>query len=134
MMSRPARLAGFIAALAARDWQDEALELVVAGDFVDFLAIPPHASLTADPAAARAKLERTMREPPFDAVFTAIGKLVQRGHRLTILVGNHDLELALPPMQDAFLRHIAATPHQVRWVDDGRTYCIGGALIEHGNR
>jgi hypothetical protein len=41
MMSHTNELARFIGMLPDRRKQDERLELVIAGDFVDFLAIPP---------------------------------------------------------------------------------------------
>jgi UDP-2,3-diacylglucosamine pyrophosphatase LpxH len=113
---------------------DEDLELVIAGDVVDFPAIPPQAAWTPDPGAARDKLARTMDGPPFAPVFTALGRHLAGGHRLTVLLGNHDVELALPQVQGQFLLGIGTTPHQVLFVDDGRAYRIGGALIEHGNR
>lgn len=134
MMSRPQLLAEFIEYLASQRLENEAIELVIAGDFVDFLAIEPHASWTPDEDEARMKIERTMREEPFRGVFMALGRLVAAGHRLTILIGNHDVELALPDVQDALLRHLDAQPQRIHFVDDGRAYRIGGALIEHGNR
>ena len=136
MMSRPALLASFIDSLppSANDAPGAALELVIAGDFVDFLAIPPHASWTPDPVAARRKLEQTMRQPPFAEVFDALGRHVASGHRLTVLLGNHDVELALPQVQDALLERLEASPEAVRFVADGRAHRIGGLLIEHGNR
>jgi len=133
-MSRPAMLAGFIERLVATRETDELLELVIAGDFVDFLAIEPTASFTADPIQARQKLFNTMRETTFRAVFTSLGKFVQAGHELTVLIGNHDVELALPPVQDALRTHLGASLRALRFVDDGRPYRIGRALIEHGNR
>lgn len=138
MMSRPALLASFIDSLPARGQGESApgaaLELVIAGDFVDFLAVTPHASWTPDPALARDKLERTMRRSPFAPVFEALGRHLEGGHRLTVLLGNHDVELGLPPVQAALLEQLGATPHQVLFVADGRAHRIGGALIEHGNR
>ena len=133
MMSRPDLLAQFIERAPTMGSNDETIELVIAGDFVDFLAIEPQASWTGSPRDACAKLEQTMREPPFHAVFTELGRLIHRGHRLTVMLGNHDIEMALPPVQEALLAHLDAEPHQVRFIDDGRAYRIGGALIEHGN-
>ena len=134
MMSRPRLLADFIGSLADGLRRQERLELVIAGDFVDFLAIPPSASFTRDAAAARSKLEQTMRLEPFGCVFRSLRSHVQAGHRLTILVGNHDVELCLPAVQQALLQELGASPHQVHFVDDGRAYHLGRALIEHGNR
>ncbi|HYO51685.1 hypothetical protein [Archangium sp.] len=135
MMSRPERLAAFLESLPASLLDDETLELVIAGDFIDFLAIPEQASWTPDPYAARDKLVRTMTgSSVFAPVFAALARLVEAGHRITILIGNHDVELALPQVQDALLAQLGASRHQVLFVDDGRAYRIGRALIEHGNR
>lgn len=135
MMSRPDRLASFLDSLPAKLRHDETLELVIAGDFIDFLAIPNQASWTPDPVEARDKLNRTMADSsPFAPVFKSLRALVAAGHRLTILIGNHDVEMALPSVQDAFLAKLVASQHQVLFVDDGRAYRIGRALIEHGNR
>jgi UDP-2,3-diacylglucosamine pyrophosphatase LpxH len=132
MMSRPERLASFIRDLPEQ-CDDEDLELVIAGDFVDFLASKPYAAWTPEPETACAKLEHTMHGS-FAPVFDALGQFIAGRHRLTVIIGNHDLELALPPVQDALLQRIDATPHQVHFVDDGRAYRIGRVLIEHGNR
>src|SRR5262249_4337377 len=137
MMSRPDLLSSFVDGLPARlgDAPGSDLDLVVAGDFVDFLAAPPHASWTPDPAAAVAKLEGVMNAPsPFAPVFDALGRHVAAGHRLTVLLGNHDVELGLPQVQAAFLGRIGASRHEVAFVADGSAYRVGSALIEHGNR
>ena len=134
MMSRPKELARFIQTLPSRCAADEQLELVIGGDFVDFLAIPPFAAWTPDPKEAGRKLNRAMKEQQFAPIFEALGSHVAAGHLLTVLIGNHDVELALPPIQDALLAHLGATPHQVHFVDNNCAYRIGGLLVEHGNR
>jgi UDP-2,3-diacylglucosamine pyrophosphatase LpxH len=133
MMTQPQQLAAFIAGLPQRLAQDEQLELVIAGDFIDFLALSPYQSWTADPTAACTKLT-TVTQGACAPVFTALAGHVAAGHWLTILIGNHDIELTLPSAQAALLRIIEAHPHQVTFIDDGSAYRIGGALIEHGNR
>jgi UDP-2,3-diacylglucosamine pyrophosphatase LpxH len=133
MMSNPDSLAKFLRNLPELD-ADEVLELVIAGDIVDFLAIPP-ASAWTDPIDACRKLQTTMRPPsPFVPIFEALAEVVEAGHRLTLMIGNHDVELALPPVQQVFLQNIRAFPQNVQFVDSGRAYRVGGALIEHGNR
>ena len=134
MMSRPDRLVRFLQELSGHARGDERLELVIAGDFVDFLAHDPPASWTADPVLARRKLNDTMNGERFGRVFDALSKVVQLGCVLTILLGNHDLELALPAVQEALWRRLSAGPHQVLFLVDGRAYRIGSLLIEHGNR
>jgi hypothetical protein len=63
MMSHPDALAAFIEGLPARAAADEDLELIIAGDFVDFLATSPYASWTPDPLAARGKLDAVTSRP-----------------------------------------------------------------------
>jgi UDP-2,3-diacylglucosamine pyrophosphatase LpxH len=134
MCSQPGALAAFIDKVPSTAGADEDLELVVAGDFIDFLSITPYKSWTPDPAEAVEKLRDTMSDKSFKPVFDSLGKLVAMGHHLTILVGNHDVEMALPQVQNAFLQGIEAGAKQVTFVDDGRAYQVGKALIEHGNR
>lgn len=134
MMSSGDRLARFIRGLPAQRLVDESLELVIAGDFIDFLAEEPYASWTAQPDEGVSKLRRVMKDEQFSPVFSALAWFVGEGHALTVLVGNHDVELALPAAQAALLERLQATPHQVKFVDDGRAYRIGRMLIEHGNR
>ncbi len=138
MMSQPKRLAAFIARLPELASADETLDLVIAGDFIDFLSVPPWRPWTTTAAEALAKLARVVGEPGSDAgfapIFDALRAHVEGGHRLTVMIGNHDLELTMPPVQDALLRRIGADLHQVLFLMDGRAYRVGGALIEHGNR
>src|SRR5688572_30634531 len=84
MMGRPRLLASFIASLPARLEKDEALELVIAGDVIDFLAIQPYADLTRDPAEALAKLS-TVTEPRSDCapIFDELGRHVAAGHKVS---------------------------------------------------
>jgi len=134
MMSRPDRLVRFLRRLPRQFKSEEKLELVIAGDFVDFLTIEPWASWTPNPDIARKKIDETMNGELFGPVFDALRELLQAGCVLTILLGNHDLELALPGVQESLCRRLSAGPHQVLFLADGRAYRVGGLLIEHGNR
>lgn len=134
MMTSADQLKQLIASLPARRARDERLELVIAGDFVDFLAVPPFAAFTANPPEACDKLQRTMQDAAFGVVFDALGKLVAAGHRLVVLLGNHDVELAFPSVQDALLKRLGATQHDVQFVQDNSAYRVGALLVEHGNR
>jgi len=127
-------LADFLETLPSNLLDDEKLELIIAGDFIDFLAIPPNKAWTGDAVEAVQKLRNTINDPRFTKVFSSLARLVSCGVYLTILLGNHDTELVLPPVQDEFLRDINAMSHQVSFIDDGRAYRVGRALIEHGNR
>jgi UDP-2,3-diacylglucosamine pyrophosphatase LpxH len=134
MMSRPGRLVSFLNGLPGQLRADERLELVIAGDFVDFLCVEPWSRWTPEPSAARTKLDQTMNHPQFSPIFDSLRALVASGCDVTILLGNHDLELALPAVQDAFWKRLGTGPHRVLFLTDGRAYRVGGLLIEHGNR
>ena len=133
MMSRPPELDAFIHGLRGGLKTDERLELVIAGDFVDFLACTPFAPWTPEPLDAVRKLRGVMKG--FHApVFDALAAHVQAGHQLTVLVGNHDLELGLPQVQDALSERLGGKPGALQFVDDGRAYRLGRVLVEHGHR
>lgn len=135
MCSQGQRLAGFVTALAE---QEEPLELVIAGDFVDFLAEPDeqgrwspfhHADA---PEILRRVIEQ--REP---GVFRALANLLDRGHRLVVLLGNHDLELCLPECRALLRQALGAGPGRrvdMELVLDDEAYVLGDAIVEHGNR
>jgi UDP-2,3-diacylglucosamine pyrophosphatase LpxH len=120
----------------------EDLELVINGDIVDFLAeddYPDDAPLTgwtADDAAAVGKLERVFdhtRAGSDRGLFNALGDLLAAGHRLTLMLGNHDVELALPAVRRR-LEVELGDRGRLRFVHDGEAYTVGPVLIEHGNR
>jgi UDP-2,3-diacylglucosamine pyrophosphatase LpxH len=120
------------------------LELVVNGDLVDFLAddargdpaLAPRA-WTPDEGEAVAKLERIAgraRGGDNGGVFEALCNFLAAGHRLTLLPGNHDVELALPAVRRHLTRLLGAENARFQFLYDGEAYVVGGVLLEHGNR
>lgn len=74
---------------------DREAALVINGDFIDFLAEP--GATYFDPLGATDKLDRLFRERAFSAVWKSLREFVSKPQRiLAIVLGNHDLELALP--------------------------------------
>ena len=132
------QLTAFVTALADKEPGEPAIELVINGDFIDFLAEGDATSsgwqaFIPDPEAATLKLEAIVERD--EALFTALGRLLSRGHRLTITLGNHDIKLALPPVRKRLMELIGVEGHhRFRFVYDGEAYVIGDVLIEHGNR
>jgi len=112
--------------------------LVLNGDIVDFLAAEDAKHF--DPEGAPDKLRAIMRD--FAPVFDALGRFVRAADRVLVLVlGNHDVELALPAVQALLVHRIAghddAARGRVRIAMDGTGYTclVGGrrALCIHGN-
>lgn len=107
-------------------------ELVLGGDIVDFLAEPSpaggHAKFVSDDRAARLKLgqiiERT--RPVWDALARAVGD----GVKLTMMLGNHDIELCLPGCHRLLTETLGAFELRA----DNQALTLGPVLIEHGNR
>ncbi|MFL5280363.1 MAG: hypothetical protein ACJ8AW_05060, partial [Rhodopila sp.] len=135
------RLARFINFLSDRMGQiprTDSIELVINGDMIDFLAEEPFAAFSATDAVT--KLERAVQLCDENAhdderVFAALRRFVGLGHKLTIILGNHDIELSLPPVRRALMRILTDDrPARLEFVFDGEAYAVGDVLIEHGNR
>lgn len=90
-------LAEFIRSLAGPA-PTGSIVLVINGDLVDFLAEQPARYLDAEGAIT--KLERITQDPAFAPVFDALADYVKvPGCHLAWVLGNHDVELALPPVE-----------------------------------
>ena len=132
------RLASFIQRLAQEgNIGAKTCELVINGDFIDFLAedwggesswVP---FVSADKPAAARLSEIVARD---QVVFDALREFLAAGHSLTILLGNHDVELSLPAVQRGLERVLDTDGKRFRFISDGQAYVIGPVIIEHGNR
>jgi UDP-2,3-diacylglucosamine pyrophosphatase LpxH len=115
-------LSNFISVCA--EPSDRRIGVVLNGDIVDFLAEAPAAYL--DPKHAIAKLERIFYEDAaFSGVWSALQEFVAQPNRQLILVlGNHDVELALPHVIEWILDKLSQGDSAAR----GRvTTCFDGA-------
>ena len=108
------------------------VELVINGDFVDFLAEEEFEDFSLHTAPA--KLERLIQQE--QDVFTALRRFLDSGRRLVITLGNHDLELCLPAVRAVLNEHLNPGGRgNYHFVYDGEAYRVGpDDLIEHGNR
>lgn len=128
---------------------DQPVELIIAGDFIDYPQILPELSLTS-PAhrlgcTEQESLERTRVvlglcpeiASGHPAVFTRLRQFVAAGHSLTILAGNHDIDLLWPRVW-ALLFDTIYTPGAAGWLKlVPFSYTVGTAAhgqiyIEHG--
>jgi UDP-2,3-diacylglucosamine pyrophosphatase LpxH len=131
-------LARFTRSLAERATSGLDIELIINGDFFDFLAeegSEPGAfePFVEDPAKAIRLFHTIVRRD--QVFFDALRDLTGCGGRLTLLLGNHDVELALPHVRRELLALLGAQePSRITFLHDGEAYAVGDALIEHGNR
>lgn len=139
---RGARLAAVIDRLKAVR-PGEQVALVLNGDIIDSLAeeiVEGYVAL--DVATAEAMMERIYEDAAFAPVWKALAGFVRTaGRHLVFVLGNHDLELALPPVE-ASVRHRLAPgdpPADARIVfatrGGGFACKVGGARVfcTHGN-
>lgn len=124
------RLAAFIRYAAAQKTETQKVELLINGDFVDFLAEEPFTPFTDSDEEATRKLANIMKNN--SEVFDALHEFVVSGNRLTIALGNHDIELSLPGPRSALLDRLGSGP--VELVYDNQAIVRGPVLVEHGNR
>jgi UDP-2,3-diacylglucosamine pyrophosphatase LpxH len=140
LMTNSHVLVRFLRQLSGQNACDQPLELVINGDFVDFLAEPDPLDpeqwipLRLD-APAAVEVLRVIARREAD-VFAALREFVRAGHRLTVLLGNHDVELAYPAVRRELELMLGANrPGSVQFLVDGEAYVVGDqVLIEHGNR
>lgn len=131
-------LVRFVDALTARPVADPRIELVINGDLVDFLAEQNAtgsgwSAFTIDQHEAVKKFEAIVARD--QAFFDALARFLAKGHRLVILLGNHDIELWLPAVRLALAKAVGAKPGtDYVLVPGAEAYLVGDALIEHGNR
>jgi UDP-2,3-diacylglucosamine pyrophosphatase LpxH len=123
-------LADFLNWVASRAEGGEDVHLVVNGDAVDFLAEEPFAEFTADNQEATDKLQSILDSS--EGVWKAFRRIASAGAELTILLGNHDLELTLPGPHKLLRETIGAG--RVTFMFDNQALDLGDVLIEHGNR
>lgn len=125
-----ALLAGFIRFVTAQHKPGLEAHLVLAGDAVDFLAETPSSPFTANEEAAVKKLDSIFQHSGevWDALAAHVAKLAP----LTILVGNHDIELSLPSVRRRLLQRLGIG--RVELLYDDEAFKLGPLLVEHGNR
>ena len=113
------------------------VHLILNGDVVDFLAEPydgRYEAFTASEVASCSKLMRIMNEDTdCKRVFDALAVLASLDNaRLTILIGNHDIELSFPTVRRELFERIGN--RRVEIIYDNESLSMGSLLIEHGNR
>jgi len=140
-----AELTQFIDWVASQGLANAAVELIINGDIVDFLmeddyeAEPDAMPWVPDESRVLAKLQLIIsrtREANPRGPFDAMADLLEKGHLLTFILGNHDVELSLPAVRRYLEEDVfnLAVNGKFRFIYDGEAYVKGDLLIEHGNR
>jgi len=109
--------------------------LVLNGDIVDFAQIAPFdvpkaAHLLWPAKASLQKLETALAAHP--AFFLGLRGLLDKGGRIRFLLGNHDLDMIWPAVQDR-VREALGAPEAARLAFDVGAHVFHGVHIEHGH-
>ena len=111
------------------------VEMIIAGDFVDFLQIryQDQFPIAVTEEIAVAKLASCVRGHP--KVWQALHRFITKpGKTLTVLPGNHDLDFIFPAVRDYFVEIAAgkALAHKVKFcLNYG--YRFDDILVQHGH-
>ncbi len=141
--------AAFLAQIAAEsDRRGMDVELIIAGDMVEFLQVPavhrfdPQATYPPElysPTSEIASLQKILLVIEGHLTFFAALRNFLHPHNprrtITILNGNHDINLYWQAVQDAIRQSIGATgERQGLLTFAGRSLCREGVYVEHGNQ
>jgi UDP-2,3-diacylglucosamine pyrophosphatase LpxH len=140
------RLAGFIRRVAT-ERSGDAVALVLAGDVFDTLAEDLGGAYVAV-EHAQAVVARIMDDASFKPIWQALAEFVHTPLRtLVFVIGNHDIEIALPPVQRLIQARLAGDDLTARAriefstmgagytcrVGAARVYCIHGNEVDAWN-
>ena len=129
------KFAEFLRFYSTDFFEDEEVELIINGDFYDFLQVKVdgqfHDQVTERMAVQKIKAcmdghQRTHK---------ALQEFVRTPHkRVTVLPGNHDFDLVFPKVQEAFRERLTGskTDPRVQFVCDREYYQFDGIQIHHG--
>jgi UDP-2,3-diacylglucosamine pyrophosphatase LpxH len=126
-------LVPLLASYTAGEYADKTVELVLNGDTFDFLKVAvdgayPH-HITAEVALAKWALIAKAHAPVLDAIRDFLQGDSRR--KVHFIVGNHDLELAFPEVQEAIALRVG-WHEQVTF--PGMVLRLGDVHIEHGHQ
>jgi len=114
----------------------EEIELIINGDFLDFLAVPYVSFYDDEFWSEKAALEklRLIRNAHLD-VFKALNNFLSNQKcKLTYIVGNHDAEMILPKIKEEFLSYFTH-PDKISILEHEHAYTPAcGIFIKHGHQ
>jgi len=114
-------------------------ELVINGDFIDFVAvnlekssIRPFSRLGSTEDESLAKLERVFEA--HSDFFTSLRVFMEKGHRVVLIPGNHDVDLFWPRVRDRLLQELGGPDSDHFHFESSGIYRSGSLYLEHGNQ
>lgn len=114
--------------------QKPPVELVINGDFIDFLGEPSQrVSCLLDESTALHRLQQVLAEE--QVVFDRLRQLIEAKHKVTLLLGSGDLELSFPKVRRHLYEALGGDDRlPVEFLYDNEAYQVADVIIEHGSR
>lgn len=128
--------------------EGQPVELVLNGDIFDFdsvMAIPPapvfrvsywekKRGLEPKEEKSKFKIQKILED--HHEFVTALSEFIRRGNRVVFIIGNHDIELQFPQVQEEIRKHLKLNQIEQQRVRFVEWFYISNqdTLIEHGNQ
>ncbi|MBI3725250.1 hypothetical protein HY251_15065 [bacterium] len=118
-------------------YEDEDVELIINGDFFDFLQVQYEGEFTdiITEDIAVAKLKACLDGHP--TVTRALAAFVESPRkRITYIPGNHDIDLVFPRVRRLFRELVTGSPldERIRFIVDREYYEFDGVQVHHGHQ
>ncbi len=135
---RDDELLGQLLGRLGTQYADDDLELILNGDVFDLLKVPVNGLFPEAITEGIATLKTEMCLHGHPKVVEALKAFLKSPRRrITVLPGNHDMELVFPEVQRLFTRALTGADHdeRVRHIVDRAVYRLdGGVEIHHGHQ
>jgi len=114
-------------------------ELIINGDFIDFVAVTlekdtvrPFSRLGSTEKESLRKLERVL--DAHSTFFSALRDFIEKGHRLVLVPGNHDIDLFWPEVRERLLEELGSPDSDHFHFESEGVYRVNNLHVEHGNQ
>jgi UDP-2,3-diacylglucosamine pyrophosphatase LpxH len=113
--------------------KNQGVELVINGDFIEFLQVPPLGGRDLNSGISKIKTVLSKHKK----AFKKLGAFIAAGNQVRIIQGNHDIELNFPEVRELMADAIAGKDHELKKgliFHPTLSYMPPGVYIEHGNQ
>jgi UDP-2,3-diacylglucosamine pyrophosphatase LpxH len=114
-------------------------ELIINGDFIDFAAVTldkesskPFSRFGCREEESQRKLDRVLEA--HGSLFQALRLFMEKGNRVVLVPGNHDVDLFWPKLRDNLLEAFGSPDSEHFHFESSGVYREGGLYVEHGNQ
>ena len=129
-------LVEFLQYYSEGDYSQHEVELIINGDFFDFLAVPfvPYFDdefWSEDAAIDKLKMILSAHPEVMDAIDIFLSK---KNKTITYIIGNHDGELAFPKVREYFINQLSnENKEHFKFYLDNEYEPVKGIIIKHGH-